>query len=79
MRAGLFILGMTAIEISESILSAHTVLQSFSALAESSHSCLETMQALVEKFPEGCEGWAEEKGEDPAPPPPRLSPAFGEP
>jgi hypothetical protein len=70
---------MIDIEISESILPERTVSQSFSALAESSHNCLETMQALVEKFPEGYEGWAEERGEDRAPPPPRLSPAFENP
>ena len=34
------------------------------------------MRALIEKFPDGYEGWAKEKGEDPAPRPPRLSPAF---
>jgi hypothetical protein len=67
---------MIDIDISESILLAHTVSQSFSALTESLPSCLDTMQALIEKFPEGYEEWAEEKGEDRAPPPPRLSPAF---
>jgi hypothetical protein len=70
---------MIDIEISESILLTHTVSQSFSALNKLLPSCLDTMQALIEKFPEGYEGWAEEKGEDRAPPPPRLSPAFENP
>ena len=65
---------MTGIGISESIALAYTVSQSFSALIESFLSCLDTMQALIEKFPEGYEGWAEEKGEEPAQPPQRLSP-----
>jgi hypothetical protein len=32
-------------------------------------SCIDSMQTLVDKFPEGYEGWAKEKGEYPAPAP----------
>ncbi|PMD24555.1 hypothetical protein NA56DRAFT_656273 [Hyaloscypha hepaticicola] len=32
--------------------------------------CLEVMRDLIAKFPDGYEGWAKERGEEPAPPPP---------
>lgn len=50
--------------------------RSFVGIVETLSSCLETMRALIEKFPCGYEGWAKDKGENPAPRPPRLSPAF---
>ena len=35
------------------------------------------MRNLIEKFPEGYDGWARERGETPAPPPhKRSSPSF---
>jgi protein-ribulosamine 3-kinase len=39
--------------------------------------CVDAMRTLIEKFPEGYEGWARERGETPAPPPQkRSSPSF---
>jgi hypothetical protein len=35
------------------------------AIADRENSCKEMMKALVLKYPEGYEGWAEENGEKP--------------
>jgi hypothetical protein len=46
-------------------------------LTDTLSSCIDTMRNLIEKFPEGYEGWAHERGETPAlPPQKRSSPSF---
>ena len=38
--------------------------------------CVDAMRTLIEKFPEGYEGWARERGETPAPPPRKSASSF---